>query len=78
MTFAYYPVVIPWLIFIGHMPIEKVEQYLWQGYVIDLFVAYPIGKLLVRLSPSIKRLSGVDLIVVWNTIKTNLEQFYTI
>lgn len=73
MTFAYYPVVIPWLIFVGHMSMENVERYLWQGYLIDLGVAYPIGKLLVRVSPKIKEVCGFDLELLQNNLKTKFK-----
>lgn len=69
LTFAYYPVLIPWMIFIGHMGIDKVEQYLWQGYIIDLIVSYPIAKLIIRLNPTIKYVSGIDLLLLQKNIR---------
>lgn len=68
MTLAYYPVVIPWLLFIVHVSPGQTLQYLWQGFLIDLMVAYPIGKLLIRLSPTIKRVTGIDLQLLWRKI----------
>lgn len=74
VTFVYYPVIIPWLFYVGHVPIERIEQYLWQGYIIDLAIAYPAGKLLVKLSPKIQSICGIDLGNIRNTFNKRLEE----
>jgi hypothetical protein len=35
---------------------EQFWQWLWQGFLIDLCCAYPAGKLLIWMSPKIKKL----------------------
>lgn len=73
MTCIYYPVVIPWMILVIHIPIEKVTQFLWQGFIIDLIVAYPAGKLLIKLAPKIKIITGIDIISKYNDLKLKIK-----
>lgn len=50
---AYLVVLVPWMYYIIQMPDEKLWQWLWQGTLLEMVVAYPIGKLILKVGPKI-------------------------
>jgi hypothetical protein len=56
MNVVYLNVTIPWMLLVIQITEEQFWQWLWQGLLLDLGCAYPTGKLLIWMSPKIKRL----------------------
>jgi len=38
------------------MTLEQITDWLWQGLLIDLCIAYPVGKLIIKVRKKYKRL----------------------
>lgn len=57
MTTFYYPALIPLLIVFG-LSWDKIAEYLLTGFAIDLIVAYPLAKILLRIFPTIQKIAG--------------------
>ena len=54
VTTCYFSITIPWSLFILGLSEEQFYMYLWQGLLIDLIIAYPVGKFLLYIHPKIK------------------------
>ena len=50
-------VTIPWMLLVIGLDEQQFTDFLWQSIVVDLIVAYPIAKLVMKLKPKIDRLS---------------------
>ena len=50
---VYFTVMIPWIIFMVGIEGEQFNTWLWQGFVIDLALGYPAGKLLLHFKGKI-------------------------
>jgi hypothetical protein len=57
MTTFYYPALIPLLIVFG-LSWDKIGEYLLTGFGIDLLIAYPLAKILIKIFPIIQKLAG--------------------
>ena len=55
ITAAYYTVTIPFALFVWEFTDKQFYSYVWQGLLIDMFVAYPVGKFVIYLHPKIKK-----------------------
>ena len=54
ITSAYYSITIPFALFVWELSEDQFHSYIWQGLLIDLFVAYPIGKCILYIHPKLK------------------------
>lgn len=54
ITSAYYTVTIPFALFVWELNEVQFHSYIWQGLLIDLFIAYPIGKCILYVHPRMK------------------------
>ena len=54
ITSVYYTVTIPFALFVWELNEHQFHSYIWQGLLIDLFVAYPLGKCLLYIHPKLK------------------------
>jgi len=54
---GYLLVTIPWMLLVIGLDERQFADFLWQSIVVDLIVAYPIAKLVMKLKPQIDRLS---------------------
>ena len=56
-AFGYLTVTIPWMLFVIGLDENQFVDFLWQSVMVDLIVAYPLAKLVMRLKPKIERLA---------------------
>ena len=54
---GYLAVTIPWMLFVIGLDAEQFYNFVTQSVMIDLVVAYPIAKLVMRIKPRIEKLS---------------------
>lgn len=54
MTMGYYSVTLPFAVFVWEFTEKQFYSYIWQGLLIDLIIAYPIGKLIIWIHPKLK------------------------
>ena len=54
ITSAYYSITIPFALFVWELNEDQFHSYVWQGLLIDLFIAYPIGKSILYIHPKLK------------------------
>jgi hypothetical protein len=54
---GYLTVTIPWMLFVIGLDSEQFINFVWQSVMVDLVVAYPLAKLVMRLKPRIERLA---------------------
>ena len=54
ITSVYYTITIPFALFVWELNEHQFHSYLWQGLLIDLFVAYPLGKCILYIHPRMK------------------------
>ena len=54
---GYLLVTIPWMLLVIGLDERQFADFLWQSIVVDLIVAYPIAKLVMKLKPQIDKLS---------------------
>ena len=54
ITSAYYTITIPFALFVWELNEHQFHSYVWQGLLIDMFVAYPLGKCLLYIHPKLK------------------------
>ena len=54
---GYLAVTIPWMLFVIGLDAEQFYNFVTQSVMIDLVVAYPIEKLVMRIKPRIEKLS---------------------
>ena len=57
---VYFVVIIPWAILIIGMEGEQFKTWLWQGFIIDLALGYPAGKLLLYFKSRIHSFCRLD------------------
>ena len=57
---VYFAVIIPWMIFVIGVQGEQFNNWLWQGFIIDLALGYPAGKLLLYFKDKIHTLCRLD------------------
>ena len=57
---VYFLVIIPWMIFVIGVQGEQFNNWLWQGFIIDLALGYPAGKLLLYFKDRIHTLCRLD------------------
>ena len=50
---VYFTVMIPWIILVVGIEGEQFKTWLWQGFIIDLALGYPAGKLLLHFKDKI-------------------------
>ena len=55
ITMAYYSITIPFALFVWEFTEHQFYSYVWQGLLIDLGVAYPVGKFIIYLHPKVKK-----------------------
>ena len=61
---VYFTVMIPWIILVVGIEGEQFKTWLWQGFIIDLALGYPAGKLLLHFKDKIHsfcKLGGIDV-----------------
>ena len=61
---VYFTVMIPWIILVVGIEGEQFKTWLWQGFIIDLALGYPAGKLLLHFKDrihSLCKLGGIDV-----------------
>ena len=56
---AYLTVTIPWMLFVIGLDAEQFFNFVTQSIIIDLVVAYPIAKLVMRIKPKIDKLTSL-------------------
>ena len=54
---GYLAVTIPWMLFVLGLNPDQFANFVWQSVMVDLIVAYPLAKLVMRLKPKIERLA---------------------
>jgi len=54
VTSAYYTITIPFAVFVWEFTEHQFYSYIWQGLLIDMFVAYPLGKCILYIHPRMK------------------------
>jgi len=57
---VYFLVLVPWAFFVIGMQGEQFKMWLWQGFLIDLALGYPAGKLLLHFKDKIHSLCCLD------------------
>ena len=57
---VYFTVMIPWIILVVGIEGEQFKTWLWQGFIIDLALGYPAGKLLLHFKDKIHSLCRLD------------------
>ena len=57
---VYFIVIIPWMIFVIGIQGEQFNNWLWQGFIIDLALGYPAGKLVLHFKDKIHALCRLD------------------
>jgi hypothetical protein len=55
MTMGYYSITLPFAVFVWEFTEKQFYSYIWQGLLIDLIIAYPIGKLIIWIHPKLKK-----------------------
>jgi hypothetical protein len=59
MTIGYYAVTIPFAIFVWEFNEYQFWAYVWQGFLIDLIIAYPIGKMIIYVNSKLKKILSI-------------------
>ena len=57
---AYLAVTIPWMLFVIGLDAEQFFNFVTQSILIDLVVAYPIAKFVMRIKPKIDKLTSLN------------------
>ena len=57
---AYLTVTIPWMLFVIGLDAEQFFNFVTQSIIIDLVVAYPIAKFVMRIKPKIDKLTNLN------------------
>ena len=57
---AYLTVTIPWMLFVIGLDAEQFFNFVTQSIMIDLVVAYPIAKFVMRIKPKIDKLTRLS------------------
>jgi hypothetical protein len=56
---AYLAVTVPWMLFVIRLDGEQFTDFLWQSVLVDLIVAYPVTKLIMKLKPRIEKVTSL-------------------
>jgi hypothetical protein len=56
---AYLAVTVPWMLFVIKLDGEQFTDFLWQSVLVDLIVAYPVTKLIMKLKPRIEKITSL-------------------
>ena len=59
MTLSYYAITIPFAIFVWEFSEHQFWSYVWQGFLIDLIIAYPVGKVIIYVHSKLKKILTV-------------------
>ena len=54
---GYLAVTIPWMLLVIKLDGDQFADFLWQSVLVDLIVAYPIAKLVMKLRPQIDKIT---------------------
>ena len=54
---GYLAITIPWMLFVIGLDADQFANFVWQSVMVDLIVAYPIAKFVMRVKPRIEKLS---------------------
>ena len=57
---VYFLVLVPWAFFVIGIQGEQFYNWLWQGFIIDLALGYPAGKLLLYFKDKIHTICRLD------------------
>jgi len=57
---AYLAVTIPWMLYIIKLDGAQFQEWIWESILIDLIVAYPVAKLVMKIKPKIDRLTSLN------------------
>ena len=56
---AYLAVTVPWMLFVIKLDGEQFTDFIWQSVLVDLIVAYPVTKLIMKLNPRIEKITSL-------------------
>ena len=56
---AYLAVTVPWMLFVIKLDGEQFTDFIWQSVLVDLIVAYPVTKLIMKLKPKIEKITSL-------------------
>ena len=56
---AYLAVTVPWMIFVIKLDGDQFADFVWQSVLVDLIVAYPVTKLILKLKPRIEKITSL-------------------
>ena len=56
---AYLAVTVPWMLFVIKLDGEQFTDFIWQSVLVDLIVAYPVTKLIMKLKPRIEKITSL-------------------
>ena len=56
---AYLAVTVPWMFFVIKLDGEQFTDFIWQSVLVDLIVAYPVTKLILKLKPRIEKITSL-------------------
>jgi len=56
---AYLAVTVPWMLFVIKLDGEQFVDFVWQSVLVDLIVAYPVTKLILKLKPRIEKITSL-------------------
>ena len=60
LNLVYFLVLVPWAFYVIGMHGEQFKTWLWQGFLIDLALGYPAGKLLLYFKDKIHTICRLD------------------
>jgi hypothetical protein len=49
----------PWMLFVIKLDGEQFVDFVWQSVLVDLIVAYPVTKLILKLKPRIEKITSL-------------------
>ena len=52
-------VTVPWMLFVIKLDGEQFVDFVWQSVLVDLIVAYPVTKLILKLKPRIEKITSL-------------------
>ena len=57
---AYLAVTIPWMLYVIKLDGTQFQEWIWESILIDLIVAYPVAKLVMKIKPKIDKLTSLN------------------
>ena len=57
---AYLAGTIPWMVYIIKLDGAQFQEWIWESILIDLIVAYPVAKLVMKIKPKIDKLTSLN------------------